>query len=134
MTLYEPPVNYVAGTALAILALYGAVAGVSTMRSALARSDALHLIRGIRVLIIGFVAALCTLSVAAGNSGFLILALLILAEELYETGILAAIIRLGDRPEHPARGPAALTGESGSAASRHVIEPTSRAGAPASSA
>ena len=97
-TLYEPPVNYILGTALALLALYGSVAGVSMMRTALARSDALHLIRGIRVLIIGFVAALSTVCVASANSGFLIVGLLILAEEIYETGALAAIIRLGERP------------------------------------
>ena len=97
-TLYEPPVNYIVGTALAVLALYGSVAGVSMMRTALARSDALRLIRGIRVLIIGFVAALSTVCIASANSGFLIVGLLILAEEIYETGTLAAIIRLGDRP------------------------------------
>ena len=96
--LYEPPVNYIVGTALALLALYGSIAGVSMMRTALARSDALHLIRGIRVLIIGFVAALSTVCIASANSGFLIVGLLILAEEIYETGTLAAIIRLGDRP------------------------------------
>jgi hypothetical protein len=98
MTLYEPPVNYIVGTVLALLALYGSAAGVSMMRTALAGSDALHLIRGIRVLIIGFVAALATVSIASASSGFLIVALLILAEEIYETGTLAAIIRLGDRP------------------------------------
>jgi hypothetical protein len=102
-TLYEPPVNYIAGTVLVLLALYGCIAGISMMRSALARSDALHLIRGIRVLIIGFVAALSTLGIASANSGFLIVGLLILAEEIYETGTLAAIIRLGDRPSRRER-------------------------------
>jgi hypothetical protein len=106
-TLYAPPVNYIVGTALALLAIYGFVAGASMMRNALARSDALHLIRGIRVLIIGFVSGLSTLGIASANSGFLIVGLLILAEEIYETGTLAAIIRLGDRPARRER--AALT-------------------------
>jgi hypothetical protein len=75
------------------------------MQSALGRSDALHLIRGIRVLIIGLVAALSALSIASANSGFLIVGLLILAEEIYETGTLAAIIRLGDRPPRTERAP-----------------------------
>jgi hypothetical protein len=67
------------------------------MIAALGRGDALRLIRGIRVLIMGLVADLAALTFATGNTGFLVIGLLILAEEVYETGALAAIIRLGDR-------------------------------------
>ena len=98
MTLYEPPVSHVL-TALLVLAGAGAaVAGVRMMSTALGRGDALHLIRGIRVLILGLVAGLAALTFATGNTGFLVIGLLILAEEIYETATLAAIIRLGDRP------------------------------------
>ena len=97
MILYEPPVNHIAGTLLLLAGADAAVVSVRMIRSALRRGDALHLIRGIRVLILAFVAGLSTLSFATGNTGFLVMGMLILAEEIYETGTLAAIIRLGDR-------------------------------------
>ena len=98
MTLFEPPVSHILTALLVLAGAYAAVAGVRMMSSALRRGDALHLIRGIRVLILGFIAGLAALSFATGNTGFLVIGLLILAEEIYETGTLAAIIRLGDRP------------------------------------
>jgi hypothetical protein len=98
MTLYEPPVSHILMALLALAGAYATVAGIRMMRTALGRGDALHLIRGIRVLILGFVTGLAALTFATGNTGFLVIAVLILAEEIYETGTLAAIIRLGDRP------------------------------------
>ena len=98
MTLYEPPVSHILAALLVLAGAYAAVAGVRMMSSALRRGDALRLIRGIRVLILGLVAGLAALTFAIGNTGFLVIGLLILAEELYETGALAAIIRLGDHP------------------------------------
>ena len=97
MTLYEPPVSHVLTPLLVLAGAGAAVAGIGMMRTALRRGDALHLIRGIRVLILGLVAGLAALTFAIGNTGFLVMGLLILAEELYETGALTAIIRLGDR-------------------------------------
>ena len=96
MTLYEPPVSHILTALLVLAGPYAAVAGVRMMRTALRRGDALHLIRGIRILILGLVTGLAALTFATGNTGFLVIGLLILAEELYETGMLAAIIRLGD--------------------------------------
>ena len=98
MTLFEPPVSHILAALLVLAAAYAAVAGIRVMSTALRRGDALRLIRGIRVLILGLVAGLAALSFAIGNTGFLVIGLLILAEELYETATLAAIIRLGDRP------------------------------------
>ena len=98
MTLFEPPVSHVLTALLVLAGAYAVVAGVGMMSSALRRGDALRLIRGIRVLILGLVAGLAALTFAIGNTGFLVIGLLILAEELYETATLAAIIRLGDRP------------------------------------
>ena len=98
MTFFEPPVSHILTVLLVLAGAYAAVAGVRMMIAALARGDALRLIWGIRVLIIGLVADLAALTFATGNTGFLVIGLLILAEELYETGTLAAIIRLGDRP------------------------------------
>jgi hypothetical protein len=98
MTLYEPPVSHILAALLVLAGAYAAAAGVGMMSSALGRGDALRLIRGIRVLILGLVAGLAALTFAIGNTGFLVIGLLILGEELYETATLAAIIRLGDRP------------------------------------
>ena len=98
MTLFEPPVSHILTALLVVAGAYAALAGVRMMSGALRRGDALHLIRGIRVLILGVIAGLAALSFATGITGFLVIGLLILAEEIYETGTLAAIIRLGDRP------------------------------------
>ena len=98
MTLYEPPVSHILTALLALAGAYTAVAGVRMMRTALRRGDALHLIRGIRVLILGLVTGLGALTFATGNTGFLVIGVLILAEEIYETGMLAAIISLGNDP------------------------------------
>ena len=98
MTLYEPPVSHILMALLVLAGAYAAVAGVRMMRTALKRGDALHLIRGIRILILGLVTGFAALTFATGNTGFLVIGLLTLAEEIYETGMLAAIIRLGDRP------------------------------------
>lgn len=97
-TLCEPPVSHTLTALLLLAAACAAVAGARMMRSALDRGDALHLVRGIRVLILGLIATLAALTVATGKTGFLVIGLLILAEEIYETATLAAIIRLGDRP------------------------------------
>ena len=98
MTLFEPPISHTLAALLVLAGAYAAVTGVRMMSAALRGGDALHLIRGIRVLIFGFIAGLAALTFATGNTGFLVIGLLILAEEIYETGALAAIIRLGDRP------------------------------------
>ena len=98
MTLFDPPVSHILTVLLVLAGAHAAVAGVRMMIAALGRGDALRLIRGIRVLILGLVAGLAALTFATGNTGFLVIGLLILAEEIYETGTLAAIIRLGDRP------------------------------------
>jgi hypothetical protein len=98
MTLFEPPVSHIVTALLVLTGAGAAVASIRMMSTALRRGDALRLIRGIRVLILGLVAGLAALAFATGNTGFLVIGLVILAEELYETGTLAAIIRLGDRP------------------------------------
>jgi hypothetical protein len=97
MTLYEPPASHIVTALLGLAGACTAVAGVRMMSTALRRGDALRLIRSIRVLILGLVAGLAALTFATGNTGFLVIGLLILAEEICETGTLAAIIRLGDR-------------------------------------
>jgi hypothetical protein len=105
MTLYEPPASHILTALLVLTGSYAAVAGIRMMGRALGRGDALSLIRSIRVVILGLVAGLAALTFATGNTGFLVIGLLILAEEIYETGTLAAIIRLGDHPATPSPTP-----------------------------
>lgn len=98
MTLCAPLLPSVVAVLLALAGAAAAVAGVAMMRRALGQGSALDLLRGIRVLILGVVTGLAALACASGNTGFLVIGLLILAEELYEIGTLAAIVRWGDRP------------------------------------
>jgi hypothetical protein len=98
MTLYDPPVRHILTALLVLAGAWAGVVGITMMSAALRCGDALRLIRGIRVLILGLVAGLASLTFATGNTGFLVIGLLILAEEIYETATLAAIIRLGDCP------------------------------------
>jgi hypothetical protein len=84
----------------ALLALVGAglsVAGARRIGRALRRANPLGLIYGIRTVILGAVAMLCAAGVAFGQSGLFVLAAVFLAEELYETALVAAIIRSGER-------------------------------------
>ncbi len=63
----------------------------------LRHAGALDVIRGIRVGIVAFVSGVIAIGVLSAETGYVILGALILGEELYETGILALIIRLGER-------------------------------------
>ena len=82
---YEPPVNHIAGTLLLLAARMPSCERVDDQERS-RPGDALHLIRGIRVLVLVFVAGLSTLSFATGNMGLLVMGTLTLAEEIYETG------------------------------------------------
>lgn len=94
-TLSEAPISWIAAGLLSLGGGGAAFVGVRLMASGLRGARALDVVRGIRVLIIGFVAGVCALGIFTAESGFVVLAAIILAEELYETATLAAIIRLG---------------------------------------
>jgi hypothetical protein len=95
--LYEPPTSQIVAGVLVLLGTYAAGRSVRLVTRGLRRATPLDLIRGIRVLVLALVAGLAALGVLSGRSGFVVLGALILAEELYETGVLALIIRHGDR-------------------------------------
>jgi hypothetical protein len=61
------------------------------------RRQAVHLVRGIRLLIPASVATICVVGVVLRERGFVALGAIILAEELYETGVLVAVLRLSER-------------------------------------
>jgi hypothetical protein len=54
-------------------------------------------VRGIRLAVLALVADLGAVAVPTGHPGFLIVGALILAEELYETGVIALVVRAGAR-------------------------------------
>ena len=82
----------------ALCVLIGAglgVAGARRIVRALGHAQPLDLIRGIRMVILAVVSMICATAIASGLSGLFVLAGVFLAEELYETAIVAAIIRFG---------------------------------------
>jgi len=100
-SLFAPPINHIAVAALLLVAAAAAVHGARLIARGLVHARALDLIRGIRLAVITLVASFAALGVSASESGWVVLGALILGEELYETGVLALIIRLGDEPTAP---------------------------------
>ena len=96
-SLYEPPVSEIIAGLLALVGFYSGARGGLRLARGLRQATASELVRGIRGCIIAVVAGIFALGVLSAETGFLILGAIILVEELYETGILAALIRLGDR-------------------------------------
>jgi hypothetical protein len=95
--LYEGPVSHVLVACLLLLSTVLAIWSARVIQAALRHARPLDLIRGIRVGILAFVAAVAAVGVLSAQTGFVVLGALVLAEELYETGILALIIRRGER-------------------------------------
>jgi len=96
-SFFEPPISYLLATLLVIAGTYAAVHSARLVARGIRDARPLDVIRGIRFSVIALVAGLCAVGVLTANTGFVILGALILAEELYETGVVAAVIRLGDR-------------------------------------
>ncbi len=95
--LYSSPMNAIAAGLLAVAAAWLAVRSARLVARGLREARALDLVRGIRVLILSLVSTLFAVAVLSANSGFLVMGAIILAEELYETGVLVAVLRLSDK-------------------------------------
>jgi len=96
-SLYEPPVSYAIAVALVLFGAWAVARGARMMSDGLAGASALGLIRGIRLAIFALVAGFFAVGVVSGRAGFITFGAIILAEELYETGVLALFVRLGER-------------------------------------
>ena len=59
-------------------------------------ASSFDLVRAIRLLIVALVASLMAVSLVTGNTGYAVLGELILAEELYETGVLILVRRAAE--------------------------------------
>jgi hypothetical protein len=102
-SLYCSPWNEIVSGLLLLIGVVSAAHGACRLTSGLRHARPPDVVRGIR----GSVIALAAIAFAAGvllaQTGLLVLGAVFLGEELYETGLLAAIIRAGERDEGRAR-------------------------------
>ncbi|HEV8438019.1 MAG TPA: hypothetical protein VGT40_07995 [Methylomirabilota bacterium] len=96
-SLYEPPTSHIIAGGLMLIGMYAAARSARLIVGGLRDARPLDLVRGIRLSVLALVAELCAIGFLSAQTGFVTLAAIILAEELYETGLLAAVIRLGER-------------------------------------
>jgi hypothetical protein len=97
VNLYEWPVNAIVASVLVLACIGSAERGISRLVRGLRQARSLEVVRGIRGCVVAASLALCALGLLTAQTGFLVLGAVFLSEELYETGILAAIIRVGER-------------------------------------
>ena len=81
-------------SAIALLvSVYAAVTGLRQLRRGAREAISLEVVRGIRRLVTAVAAAVVAIGLLSGERGLLAFAAVFLAEELYETGVLALILR-----------------------------------------
>lgn len=97
MGLFVPPMNYAIAVLLALLGLWAARWSARLVARGLRDGHVLEVVRGIRVCILALVADLGAIGLWFATPGFLTIGAIILGEELYETGVLIALIRVGER-------------------------------------
>ena len=99
-------------TALGVLAVVIAAVlgwrGLHRMRRGLRESASLELVRGIRALVTAAALAVAALALLTGERGLLAFAAVFLAEELYETGMVALVIRCSRPDSMSSREPKAI--------------------------
>ena len=95
MSLYEPPTSEIIAGILLLLASLSLWRGTRCLLRGLGEAESLDVVRGLRGLVVGLALGAGALGVLAAQSGFLVFSSIFLAEELYETGVLALIIRAG---------------------------------------
>jgi hypothetical protein len=96
-SLYAPPTNQIVAGLLAVAGSLAALRGARLVGRGLRHARPLDLVRGIRLWVLALVAGVFAVGLLSAQAGFLILGAIILGEELYETGLLAVIIRSGER-------------------------------------
>ena len=96
-TFSEPPVSHAIAAALVIFGVWAGARGARRVSDGLAGGSALELVRGLRLAVFALVAGFFAIGLVSAKSGFVVVGAIILAEELYETGVLAVLARLSDR-------------------------------------
>src|SRR5262245_61561198 len=95
--LYDWPVNAIVAGILVLLGVGSAERGISRLVRGVRQARSLEVVRGIRGCVVAAALAVSALGLLTAQTGFLVLGAVFLSEELYETGVLAAIIRVGER-------------------------------------
>jgi hypothetical protein len=96
-SLYTARLNELAAVLLALVGTLSAVRGARAVARGLREARSLELVRGIRACVVALAAAAFAAGALLAHGGLVVLGLVFLAEELYETGVLALIIRSGER-------------------------------------
>jgi hypothetical protein len=92
------PSEIVAGL-LVLVGVLAAGRGVRALGRGLREARPLDVVRGIRGCVIMLTTAAFAAGILLAQTGLIVLGAVFLAEELYETGVLALIIRSGARTE-----------------------------------
>ena len=103
-SLYCSPVNEIVAGLLLLIGVISAVYATRRLKGGLRHARPLDVIHGIRGTVIALAAVAFAGGVLLAQTGPLMLGAVFLGEELYETGLLAAIIRAGECDEGRARG------------------------------
>jgi hypothetical protein len=96
MRLFEPSMSHATAVLVAVLGLCAARCSARLIARGLRDARPLELVRGLRACILALVAGIGAVGLWSAEPGFLTIGLIILGEELYETGVLFAVIRLGE--------------------------------------
>jgi len=107
--LYTPPLSYAVAGILMLVGALAAARGMRALRRGLREAGALLIVRGIRGCVVALAAAAFAAGVLLASTGLIVLGAVFLGEELYETGVLALIIRSGEPPV-PDSSPSRLAG------------------------
>ncbi len=97
--LYTPPLSEIVAGLVMLVGILAAARGARTLARGLREARPLDVVRGIRGFVIALAAAAFAAGVFLAQTGLIVLGAVFLAEELYETGVLALIIRSGQRPD-----------------------------------
>ncbi len=91
--------NDIVAGLLLLISVLSAAHGSRRLMRGLCHARPLDVIHGIRGLVIALAAAAFAGGILLAQTGLIVLGAVFLGEELYETGLLAAIIRAGEHDE-----------------------------------
>jgi hypothetical protein len=99
------PLNATVAGLLLLISAISAAHGTRRLMRGLRHARPLDVIHGIRGLVIALAAVAFAGGILLAQTGLIVLGAVFLGEELYETALVAAIIRAGEHDEGSARGP-----------------------------
>jgi hypothetical protein len=97
--VYDPPLNYIIAGLLVGLAVSSGARGVRRLRRSLREALPIEVVRGIRGCVVAVAAAAVAFGVLSAQTGFVVFGMVFVAEELYETAVLAGIIKWGEHAD-----------------------------------